>query len=119
VATLVVLGVPIWGSDVGGVLAFTPSIALFVVLLLGKRIRLRTVLLGGGATGAAILAFGLLDLSRPPAQRAHLGRLFERIGEEGVGPLFDLMERKLLANLNVSTSSFWVAAIPLALLFWL
>ena len=29
------------------------------------------------------------------------------------------MERKLLANLNVSTSSFWVASIPLALLFWL
>lgn len=119
VATLVVLGVPIWGSDVGGVLAFTPSIALFVVLVFGKRIRPRTVVVGGLATGLAIVAFGLLDLSRPPAQRAHLGRLFERIGNEGVGPLLDLMERKLLANLNVSTSSFWVAAVPIALLFWL
>jgi hypothetical protein len=119
VATLIVLGVPVWGSDVGGVLAFTPSIALFVVLVLGKRIRLRTLLVGAGATGLAILAFGFLDLSRPPEERAHLGRLFERIGDEGVGPLLDLMERKLLANLSVSTSSFWVAAIPIALLFWL
>jgi hypothetical protein len=118
VATLVVLGVPIWGSDVGGVLAFTPSIALFVVLVLGKRIRLRTLLLGAGATAIAILAFGFLDLSRPPEERAHLGRLFERVGNEGLTPLFDLMERKLLANLSVSTSSFWVAAIPLAVLFW-
>ena len=118
VATLVVLGVPTWGSDVGGVLAFTPSIGLFVVLILGKRIRVRTLLVGIGATGVAILAFGFLDLSRPPEQRAHLGRLFERVGHEGLGPLLDLMERKLLANLNVSTSSFWVAAIPLAILFW-
>jgi hypothetical protein len=101
------------------VLAFTPSIALFVVLVLGKRIRLRSVVIGAGATAIAILAFGFLDLSRPPEQRAHLGRLFERVGDEGLGPLFDLMERKLVANLNVSTSSFWVAAIPLAILFWI
>ncbi|MDQ2649011.1 MAG: hypothetical protein M3Z03_05615 [Actinomycetota bacterium] len=118
-ATLLVLGVPIWGSDVGGVLAFTPSIGLFGVLALGKRVRLRTLAIGAAATIAAVLAFGFLDLSRPAGQRAHLGRLFERVGDEGLTPLFDLMERKLLANLNVSTSSFWVAAVPIALLFWL
>jgi hypothetical protein len=117
-ATLVVLGVPIWGSDVGGVLAFTPSVALFVVLVYGRRVQLRTLLVGGAATAAAILVFGFLDLARPAEERAHLGRLFERVGDEGLGPLFDLIERKLLANLNVSTSSFWVAAIPIAVLFW-
>jgi hypothetical protein len=117
-AVLVVLGVPIWGSDVGGVLAFAPTIALFVTLVTGRRIRLRLVLLGGVAAAAAITVFGLLDLSRPPEERAHLGRLFERIGNEGLEPLLSIMERKLLANLNVSTSSFWVAAIPVAILFW-
>jgi hypothetical protein len=117
-AVLVVLGVPVWGSDVGGVLAFAPTIALFVALVTGRRIRLRLVALGGLAAGVAITAFGLLDLSRPPEERAHLGRLFERVGDEGLEPLFSIMERKLLANLSVSTSSFWVAAIPVAIAFW-
>ncbi len=119
VGALVVLGVPIWGSDVGGVLAFTPAIGTFVVVLWGWRVRVRTLLVAGIATGVAITGFGLLDLARPPEERAHLGRLFERVGDEGLGPLFSIMERKLLANLSVSTSSMWVAAIPLAVAFWL
>jgi len=119
VATLIVLGVPKWGSDVGGVLAFTPAILVFVALLWRWRIRIRTVALAGLATVAAIAGFGFLDLARPPEERAHLGRLFERVGEEGLGPLLSIMERKLFANLRVSTSSLWVVAIPLALAFWL
>jgi len=117
-AVTVVLGVPIWGSDVGGVLAFTPSVVLFGMILWEHRVRLRLVVLGALATGVAITAFGLLDLSRPAGERAHLGRLFERVGNEGVEPLFSLIERKLAANLRVSTESLWVAAIPIALLFW-
>lgn len=119
VATLVVLGVPVWGSDVGGVLAFTPAIGIFMVVLWGWRLRVRTVVLAGLATAAAITTFGLIDLARPAEQRAHLGRLFERVGDEGIGPLLSIMERKLLANLSVSTSSMWVAAIPIAAAFWL
>ncbi|MCU1369998.1 MAG: hypothetical protein JWO77_1192 [Ilumatobacteraceae bacterium] len=118
-AVLVVLGVPTWGSDVGGVLAFTPALATFVVLITGRRFRWRTVLAGALATGLAILAFGLLDLARAPADRGHLGRLFERIGDEGPSPVIAMVERKLAANLEVSTSSLWVLAIPLALAFWL
>ncbi|MFP5257342.1 MAG: hypothetical protein ACLGI8_16015 [Acidimicrobiia bacterium] len=119
VATLVVLGVPKWGSDVGGVLAFTPAILVFAAVLWRWRIRVRTVAVAAAATVAAITAFGFLDLARPAEERAHLGRLFERVGEEGLGPLLSIMERKLLANLRVSTSSLWVVAIPLALAFWL
>jgi hypothetical protein len=118
VATLIVLGVPIWGTNVGGVLSFTPAVGMFVVVAWKVRLRLRTLLLAGLATVAAITSFGLLDLSRPAGQRAHLGRLFERLGDEGIEPLFAIMERKLLASLSVSTSSMWVAAIPVAIAFW-
>jgi hypothetical protein len=118
VGVLVVLGVPVWGSDVGGVLAFTPALLVFAAMLWGIRLRLRVLLLAGVASVAAIVAFGFLDLSRPPEQRAHLGRLFERIGNEGLEPLVSIVERKLLANLRVSTSSFWVLAIPIGLAFW-
>jgi hypothetical protein len=118
VFTLVVLGVPVWGSDVGGVLAFTPTILVFAALVLRRRIRLRTVVAGGIATVVAVTTFGLLDLARPPGERAHLGRLFERVGDEGLEPLFSIIERKLLANLRVSTSSMWVLAIPIAVAFF-
>lgn len=117
VAVLVVIGVPIYGSDVGGIIAFTPTILVFAALVSGYRLRFRTVAAGLVGTGIAVTAFGLLDLARPAGQRAHLGRLFERIGDEGVGPLLSIMERKLLANFGVTTSSFWVAAIPVAVAF--
>jgi hypothetical protein len=117
VALLVVIGVPIWGSDVGGILAFTPTILVFAVLLYHGRIRWRSLVTAGMLTLAAVIGFGLLDLARPEGQRAHLGRLFERVGDEGLQPLIDIVERKLLANLRVTTSSFWVAAIPVAIAF--
>jgi hypothetical protein len=117
-ATLAVLGAPTWGADVGGVLALTPAVLVFGLVLWKRRIRLRTLVLAGVATFVAIMGFGLLDLARPPGERAHLGRLFERVGEDGFGPLLSLVERKLAANLQVSTESLWVAAIPITLLLW-
>ena len=117
VAVLVVIGVPVFGSDVGGIIAFTPTILVFAVMVTGYRVRVRTVVVGLIATAAAVAAFGMLDLARPAGERAHLGRLFERVGNEGLEPLLSIMERKLLANLGVTTSSFWVAVIPIAVVF--
>lgn len=118
VFTLVVLGSPIWGSDVGGIIAFTPTILVFVGLLLRLRVSIRRVAIVGFATVMAVVVFGFVDLARPPEQRAHLGRLFERIGNEGLEPLVSIVERKLVANLSVSTSSFWMAAIPIGIGCW-
>jgi hypothetical protein len=117
VAVLVVIGWPTWGSDVGGVLAFTPTVLVFAALAGGVRIRLRTALAAAVATGLAVVAFGLLDLARPPGERGHLGRLFERIGDEGLAPLWSVIDRKLAANLSVSTTSLWLVAIPVAVAF--
>jgi len=116
--TILVLGVPVWGSDVGGVLAFTPAAATFWFAVRGTRIRVRTLAVGAGATAVAIAVFGALDLARPVDDRGHLGRLLERIGDEGLDPLTSVVHRKLVANLEVSTGSVWVLAIPVGLLLW-
>lgn len=118
VAVLVVLGVPAWGSDVGGIIAFTPTVLVFAALLLRVRLRFRYLVLLGLATVAAVAVFGFIDLARPAPERAHLGRLFERIGDEGIGPLVSIVQRKFVANLRVSTRSFWVAAIPVSVATW-
>jgi hypothetical protein len=117
VAVLLVVGLPLWGADVGGILAFTPTILLFAALIWGRRVSLRSVVVAGVVTVAAVTAIGFLDLARPAEERGHLGRLFERIGDEGLQPLTSVVERKLVANLQVTTSSFWVAAIPIAAAF--
>jgi hypothetical protein len=111
---LLVVGMPVWGADVGGILAFTPTILLFAALVWGWKVSLPKVVLAGVVTIATVTAIGMVDLSRPAEERGHLGRLFERIGDEGFGPLVSVVERKFLANLQVSTSSFWIAAIPIA-----
>jgi hypothetical protein len=116
-AVLVVIGVPVFGSDVGGIIAFTPTILVFAALVTGYRLRVRTVVAGLVVTVLAVVAFGMLDLARPPGERAHLGRLFERVGNEGLGPLLSIVERKLLANFGVTTTSFWVAMVPVAVAF--
>jgi hypothetical protein len=118
VAVLLVIGLPLWGADVGGILAFTPTILLFAALIWGRKVSLRSVILAGIVTIGAVTAIGFVDLARPAEERGHLGRLFERIGDEGLEPLTSVVERKLLANLQVTTSSFWVAAIPIAVAFW-
>ena len=116
-AVLVVIGIPVWGSDVGGIIAFTPTILVFGAMLWRHGLSIRNLVIGGVVTAVAVTAFGLVDLARPAEERAHLGRLFERTGNEGTGPLFSIVERKLLANLRVSTTSFWIAAIPVAVAF--
>ena len=116
-AVLVVIGIPIWGSDVGGIIAFTPTILVFAGLLWRRGVNVRNLVIGSLATVAAVTVFGFIDLARPADERAHLGRLFERIGNEGLEPLTSIIERKLLANLRVSTTSFWIAAIPVAVAF--
>jgi hypothetical protein len=117
VAVLVVIGTPTWGSDVGGILAFTPTILVFAALVTGYRLRLRVFVVAFLVTALAIVGFGMADLARPAGERAHLGRLFERVGNEGLEPLVSIIERKLLANMRVSTNSFWIAAIPVAVIF--
>ena len=44
---IVIDGMPIWGSDVGGVLAFVPAVGVTAAVLLGHRVRWRSVAVWG------------------------------------------------------------------------
>jgi hypothetical protein len=119
--TVVADGMPMWGSDVGGVLASVPAFSLVALRLIGRPVSIRRLLVLGAGAVTAVIAFGLLDLARPAEQRTHLGRLFEQIAEDGVTPLSDVIIRKIGANLAVLPTSVWVPLVPsvLAFLAWL
>lgn len=114
---VVIDGSPWWGSDVGGVLSFVPGAGITAMALLGLRIRFRSVVLwviGGTLT---MVALGFVDLARPEERRTHLGRLFERIGNEGFGAFATVVLRKLSANVSVLTSSQWILMVPVVFAF--
>jgi hypothetical protein len=58
-------------------------------------------------TIGVIVALGLLDLTRDPSHRTHLGRLFERIGKDGWSGFATVVGRKMNMNLATLTSSVW------------
>ncbi|HEY4396049.1 MAG TPA: hypothetical protein VGO28_00105 [Acidimicrobiia bacterium] len=113
----VVDGAPMWGSDVGGVLSILPAYAATAYLLLGYRIRLRTVLIGAVATVVALVAFGAFDLTRPSDKRTHLGRLLETLQTRGWSGVSTVIQRKIYANLSVLLGSTWLLVVLAVLAF--
>ncbi|HEY7138427.1 MAG TPA: hypothetical protein VIB48_25455 [Acidimicrobiia bacterium] len=116
VVVVLVDGLPPLGSDVGGVLSIVPAAGVLTVVLMGWRVRWRTVLGWVGAGAAAVVVLGLLDLARPASSRTHLGRLFEKIGSGDFSGFTTVIARKLHENLSVITTP-WLWIIPVTAAF--
>jgi hypothetical protein len=98
--TVVVMGAPFWGNDFGGALSAAPGFALLAWLLLGHELRWRTVWVLVGVLVAAGLVVGVLDVLRPPDQRSHVGKFFEKVGTDFSGATI-VLRRKAAENLSV------------------
>ena len=96
IAFMVVDGLPRFGADFGGPISFLPGFLVLVLLLNGKRIGIKRMLVVlMVATGASVgLAFA--DWMRPASQRTHLGNFVQSVIN---GDLQVIITRKLLANL--------------------
>ena len=107
---LIVVAAPPWGQDFGGALSNAPAFAVFLWLAAGRKIRMKTVALFGVALVAAGLLVGFADLTRPRDSRTHVGRFFEKIGDEGIGGFFTVVERKAGLMLDTFLVPTWVLA---------
>lgn len=107
-------GNPSWGSDFGGVLALVPGFAVLGMLLVGARLSWRRLVVIGLLAGALVTAFALLDYSRAPDARSHLGRFVQQIADGGAGTI---IRRKAQANLRLLTHSVLTLVVPLAVGF--
>lgn len=117
VLAIAIDGVPFWGSDVGGVLAFVPAVGVTASRLVGRRVRLRSVALWGAGAIVVLGTFATIDLSRPADKRTHLGRLVESVSDQGWASFATVVTRKLGANFSVIASSVWTAMVPIVLCF--
>jgi hypothetical protein len=110
-------GLPFLGGNVGSILTFVPVFALTWWALSGRRIRLGTLVVAGAAAVIVLVAIAGIDLSRPAANRAHLGRFAAQVLDEGFGPLIDTYLRKQAANFRIFRVSIWTWMIPIVAAF--
>jgi hypothetical protein len=118
--TVVVMGAPFWGNDFGGAISAAPGFALLVWLLLGHRVRWRTLWVMVVVLVGAAVAVGLVDLLRPPDSRTHVGKFFEKAFTDFGGATL-VIRRKLHENLSVLTHSLLAVCliVALAVVCWL
>ncbi|MGI8329038.1 hypothetical protein ACRYCC_03680 [Actinomadura scrupuli] len=103
-----------WGSDLGGMIAFIPGLAVTVLLVSGRRVSRVKLGLLGAATTAVVLGVAFLDHLRPPDQRSHLGRFF---GDLLAGQGMPVVSRKTTAMLHSFTNPDLTSVAVAALLF--
>ncbi len=113
---LVIIGLPIFGSDVGGVLAFTPTVFIISMMLFEKKINLKTSFIAFAITMLAIAIFSVFDLNRPESERTHLGRFVQVVAD---GEAMVVIERKIASNLDTFTNSIFLTVAILGAIYLL
>jgi hypothetical protein len=112
---VVVIGAPFFGQDFGGAISAAPAYLLLLLILTGRRVSAKAVALLAGVLVAAGLVAGLVDLARPAGSRTHVGRFFEKIGDQGVSGFVEVVGRKLGLMLRTFSNTGWVLVVLLAL----
>ena len=109
----VVDGAPPWGSDVGGVLALVPAVAVLALQVSGRRLSLLRVTLAGLSGLLLVTALALADHARPAERRTHLGRFVDQVADGTAGAV---LARKADAVFGLLFSSPVTALLPLVVL---
>jgi hypothetical protein len=109
VVAIAIDGGPPWGSDVGGVLALVPGVAVLCRLLARRRLSWRRSAGIALAAVAVVAALGVVDYARPAEHRTHLGRF---VGDVLHGGAWTIVRRKALADARLTASSVLTLLIP-------
>ncbi|MCO7221138.1 hypothetical protein [Klenkia sp. PcliD-1-E] len=118
VPVVVVIGAPFLGRDFGGVLAAVPGFLLLAMLLGGIRVTVTRLVAVLGVAVVAVGTVAVLDWTRPPAQRSHLGRFVAQVLD---GQAWTVVSRKASANIDILLGSplAWALAVAAVAAVWL
>lgn len=110
-------GAPTIGADFGGLLSLVVGFGVLMLLLTGRRLSLRRIVLLALAGFAVAMAAGFVDYLRPVDAQTHLGRFIARLLEGGAAAVADIIARKATANWAVATNSILSLSVPIAGVF--
>ncbi|HMC04481.1 MAG TPA: hypothetical protein VKJ83_03310, partial [Actinomycetota bacterium] len=117
--TLGLAGAPMFGAKFGSILTLVPAFGLLALLVSGRRLSLRA--LGAVVAGAGVVALGIgaADALRPAQSQTHIGRFVGALlgGGAGPGSAWEVIQRKLDANLGIFVRAPYALLAPAALLF--
>ncbi|WP_345566695.1 hypothetical protein [Nonomuraea rosea] len=109
-------GWPSWGADFGGVPAFVIGLAVFLILLSGKRVSVLRLLLVGLVGAALIGAISVFDWLRPESERTHLGAFVQQFID---GQAWTVIGRKFGAMIGVTVGNWSLTLLSLVALAFL
>ncbi|MEV5888237.1 hypothetical protein [Nonomuraea fuscirosea] len=109
-------GWPSWGADFGGVPAFVIGLAVFLILLSGKRVSLLRLALVGLAGVALVGALSVFDWLRPDSERTHLGTFVQQVID---GEAWTVVGRKFGAMIGVTVGNWSLTLLSLVALAFL
>ncbi|MEU5859995.1 hypothetical protein ABZ815_02400 [Nonomuraea sp. NPDC047529] len=109
-------GSPSWGADFGGVPAFVIGVAVFLILLSGRRVSVLKLLLVGAVAVALIAAISFVDWMRPADRRTHLGAFVQQIID---GQAWTVVGRKFGAMIGVTVGNWPLTLLSLVALAFL
>ncbi|HMJ78262.1 MAG TPA: hypothetical protein VK507_19935, partial [Iamia sp.] len=115
VAAVLVDGLPMLGADVGGVASMVPAFALTGMVLAGRTVRWPHLIASALASFGAVVAFGLLDASRPTSSQTHLARLGEHVVHRRFESVADTLLRRVHASFGSTDAAVWILALALVL----
>ncbi len=104
-------GWPTLGGDVGGTLTLLPVLGASLLVLSGRKLRARTVLIAAAGALALAAAMTGLDVLRPAAERTHLGR-FAADAFSDHGTFWTVLARKWTLAVRPFRVSIWTWAVP-------
>jgi hypothetical protein len=109
-------GWPSWGADFGGVPAFVIGLAVFLILLSGRRVSVLRLLLVGLAGGVLVGGLSVFDWLRPETQRTHLGAFVQQVID---GQAWTVVGRKFSAMIGVTVGNWSLTLLSLVALAFL
>ncbi|MDQ1397655.1 MAG: hypothetical protein QOG64_2914, partial [Acidimicrobiaceae bacterium] len=118
-AVVLVDGAPSLGDDVGGILTLVPIFGVVLLVLSGRRLRIRTLAIALVATIAVLGVATTVDLLRPPEARTHLGTFAASLTHRGSSNFSTTVARKLSTNLRTYKSPWcWIVVILALYMLW-
>jgi hypothetical protein len=105
---VIVDGAPMFGADIGGVIAAVVAFGLLMLIARGRS-SWRAMASLAGAAFAMLVALALIDINRPRSAQTHLA------GALSSGDAFQTLLRRLLAAVGSFRSSPWVAVVVIAI----
>jgi hypothetical protein len=109
-------GWPSMGSDFGGVIALTPAVLWLMLALSGVRITWHKLLAISGSAVLAVAVISVLDWSRGPDRRTHLGNFVQRVVD---GDALDVITRKAVASAETIASVVGIGSLLIGVVLWI